>query len=528
MSKLNLTKALASGAWPFEEAAKLVERFKAAPPAKGYALFETGYGPSGLPHIGTFMEVFRTTLVRKAFERLSDIPTKLFCISDDMDGLRKVPDNVPNPEMVREHLGKPLTAIPDPFGTHASYGAHMNARLCKFLDHYGFEYEFLSSTEQYKKGVYDKKLLEVLKHYDEVQALMLPTLGEERAATYSPFMPVSPKTGHVLQAPIIARDAAKGTITFKDEDGEEITVPVTGGHCKLQWKPDFAMRWAALEVDYEMYGKDHQPSAPLYNGICEVLHVKPPEQYVYEMFLDAEGKKISKSKGNGISIEEWLRYAPEESLAYYMYLSPRKAKRLYFDVIPRAVDDYMTYLEKYVNEDEAMRLKNPVFYLHNGNPPPPETGLSFSLLLNLASVAGVEKPEVLWGFISRYRSGFSAATHPFLDKLVKGAINYYQDFVKPTKSFRTPDDTERAALADLVAWLENAAEGVKAEEIQTAIYEIGKKHPFPEMKGWFSAMYETLLGQKQGPRMGGFVELYGKAETVKLIRRVLAGESLAA
>jgi lysyl-tRNA synthetase, class I len=519
---------LESGAWPFEEAAKLLERYKDKKPAKGYVLFETGYGPSGLPHIGTFMEVFRTTLVRHAFQQMSDIPTRLFAVSDDMDGLRKVPDNIPNPEMVRSHLGKPLTAVPDPFGTHESYGAHMNARLCGFLDHYGFDYEFKSSTAQYKAGVYDEALLKALAKYDEIMAVMIPTLGEERAATYSPFMPISPKTGHVLMVPVTDRDVAKGTITFTDEDGEETTVPVTGGHCKLQWKPDFGMRWAALDVDYEMYGKDHQPSAPLYNAICNILGSKGPEQYVYEMFLDAEGKKISKSKGNGISIEEWLRYAPPESLSYYMYLSPRKAKRLYFDVIPRAVDDYQIFLEKFQTEDEKARLKNPVWYIHNGKPPKPESGLSFNILLNLAGVAHAEKPETLWGFIGRYQPGASPETHPFLNKLVQGAVNYYIDFVKPTKQFRAPNDVERAAMEELAGWLESCPETATAEDIQTEIYEIGKRHPFPELKAWFSALYEVLLGSAQGPRMGTFVLLYGRANTAQLVRRALSGESLAA
>lgn len=520
--------ALTSNAWPFEEARKIAERFKHAPPKKGYALFETGYGPSGLPHIGTFMEVFRTTLVRHAFEIISDIPTKLFCISDDMDGLRKIPENIPGKEMVAQHMDKPLTAIPDPFGTHESYGAHMNARLCGFLDHYGFEYEFMSSTENYKKGVYDKALLKCLEKYDEIMALMIPTLGEERQATYSPFLPVSPKTGKVLQVPVIARDLKAGTITFKDEDGTETTVPVTGGHCKLQWKPDFGMRWAALDVDYEMFGKDHQPSAPLYNGICEVLGGKPPEGFVYEMFLDAEGKKISKSKGNGISIEQWLRYAPKESLAYYMFQSPRKAKRLYFDVIPRAVDDYQTYLEKFEKEDAAAQLNNPVWHIHSGKPPKSEGIPSFNLLLNLAGVANTEDPKVLWGFITSYRPQFSPATHPFLDELVKGAVNYYIDFVKPAKKFRFPDEMEAKALAELANYLENAPDTATAEELQSEIYEIGKRHPFKELKGWFSTMYETLLGQPQGPRMGSFVALYGRKETARLVRRVLAKENLAA
>lgn len=520
--------ALSSNAWPFEEARKLLERYKDKPPVKGYVLFETGYGPSGLPHIGTFMEVFRTTLVRHAFSVLSDIPARMFCISDDMDGLRKVPDNIPNKDMVAKHLGKPLTSIPDPFGTHESYGAHMNAKLCGFLDHYGFEYEFQSSTENYKKGVYDEKLLKALERYDDIMALMLPTLGDERASTYSPFMPVSQKTGKVLQAPVVERNVKAGTIVYKEEDGSLVETSVTGGHCKLQWKPDFGMRWAALDVDYEMFGKDHQPSAPLYNGICEVLGGKPPEGFVYEMFLDAEGKKISKSKGNGISIEEWLRYAPKESLAYYMFLSPRKAKRLYFDVIPRAVDDYQTFLEKFEKEDPAAQLNNPVWHIHGGTPPKPEGVPSFNLLLNLAGVANTEDPKVLWGFITRYRPQLSPATHPFLDELVKGAVNYYIDFIKPAKKFRFPDETEAAALGELADYLEKAPAAITAEELQTEIYEIGKRHPFKELKNWFSAMYETMLGQPQGPRMGSFVALYGKAETARLIRRVLAKENLAA
>ena len=537
--------AQASNAWPFQEAVLLAERFKNGAPKKGYVLFETGYGPSGLPHIGTFMEVFRTTLVRRAFEAMTGLPTKLFCISDDMDGLRKIPDNIPNPEMVRENLGKPLTAIPDPFGTHESYGAHMNARLCGFLDHYGFDYEFKSSTEQYKAGVYDEKLLLALLHYDKILEVMLPTLGDERASNYSPFMPVSPKTGKVLQAEVVERNVSKGTIVYIEEDGSKMEVPVTGGHCKLQWKPDFGMRWAALGVDYEMYGKDHQPSAPLYNAICEILGEPSPQQYVYELFLDSEGKKISKSKGNGVSIEQWLRYGPPESLSYFMYGKPRTAKRLSFDVIPRAVDEYQTMLEKYWSrhpvgseaaaQDPAQPLRvsqddvdNPVWHIHGGKPPASEGTPGFNLLLNLAGVANVEDPKILWGFINNYLPNFSPATHPFLDKLVHGAIHYYQDFVKPTKQYRLPTDVETKALAELADYLESPQSAQSAEDLQTHIYEIGKKHFAENLKGWFSCLYETLLGQPQGPRMGSFVALYGKTATVGLIRRVLAKENLAA
>ncbi len=522
------TLAPASNAWPFQEALALVERYKNAPPEKGYVLFETGYGPSGLPHIGTFGEVARTTMVRRAFEAISDIPTKLICFSDDMDGLRKVPENLPNQDMIKANLGKPLTSIPDPFGTHESFGAHMNARLRAFLDHFGFAYEFKSSTETYKSGAFDKTLLTLLNRYDKVMEVMLPTLGDERRETYSPFLPVSPRSGKVLLAKVVEVKADKGTIVYEEEDGTLEEVPVTGGHCKLQWKPDMGMRWAALGVDYEMYGKDHLASAELYSAICTIAGGKAPNQFMYELFLDDKGQKISKSKGNGLTIDEWLRYAPQESLSLYMFQSPRKAKRLYFDVIPKAVDEYQTYLDKFAKEDLAARMNNPVYHIHNGNPPAPEGVPNFNLLLNLASVAGAHDGKVLWSFISHTMPQFTPQTHPFLDKLVNGAVNYYQDFVKPTRKFRLPNELEAKCLGELAAYLESIDDNATAEEIQTKIYDIGKNNPFPELKAWFGALYETLLGQPQGPRMGSFVKLYGRDETLKLIRKVLAREDLAA
>ncbi len=515
-------------AWPFQEAAALVERYKNAPPEKGYVLFETGYGPSGLPHIGTFGEVARTTMVRRAFEHISDIPTRLICFSDDMDGLRKVPDNLPNKEMIAANIGKPLTSIPDPFGTHESFGHHMNARLCAFLDHFGFDYEFKSSTATYKAGEFDAALLRILANYDKVMEVMLPTLGEERRETYSPFLPVSPVSGKVLLAKVVNTDVAKGTITYIEEDGSELEVPVTGGHCKLQWKPDMGMRWAALGVDYEMYGKDHLVSAELYSAICTIAGGLPPQQFMFELFLDDKGQKISKSKGNGLTIDEWLRYAPPESLALYMFQSPRKAKKLYFDVIPRAVDDYQTYIEKFAKEEGDARLINPAWHIHGGKPPAPTGAPSFNLLLNLVSVSGAEDAALLWKFIGSYLLGATPATHPFLDKLVHGAINYYVDFVKPTRKFRLPNDVEAQALSDMADYLNGITDAATAEEMQTQIYEIGKKHFGENLKAWFSTLYETLLGQPQGPRMGSFVKLYGREGTIRLIKRVLAKEDLAA
>jgi len=430
--------------------------------------------------------------------------------------------------MLTRYLGMPLTAVPDPYGTHASYGDNMNARLRAFLDNFGFEYDFRSATALYKSGAYDAALLKILANYDKVMEIMLPTLGEERQQTYSPFLPVSPRSGKVLLAKVVAHDAAKGTITYVEEDGSQETVKVTGGQCKLQWKPDFGMRWAALGVDYEMYGKDHLPSQPLYDAICTIAGAEPPEHFVYELFLDDKGQKISKSKGNGLTVDEWLAYAPPESLALYMYQKPRVAKRLYFDVIPKAVDEYLTYLAKYREEDEAQRLENPAWHIHAGSPPASDVPLSFAILLNLASVIHAEEPSVMWGFISRYRPGTTQESSPMLANLVGYALAYYRDFVRPAKRYRAPSEQERTAMAALADALASLPAGADAEAFQNAVYETGKSHGWAsDLRSWFKALYEVLLGQEQGPRMGSFVALYGRDETIALIRRALSGADLA-
>ncbi|NQW12313.1 MAG: lysine--tRNA ligase [Alphaproteobacteria bacterium] len=517
-------------AWPFEEARKLVERYQGKTPGKGYVLLETGYGPSGLPHIGTFGEVARTTMVRRAFETLTGMPTKLIAFSDDMDGLRKVPDNVPNQELLAQHLGRPLTRVPDPFGTHESFGQHNNARLRGFLDNFGFEYEFMSATDCYTSGRFDAALRQVLRHYDAVIDVVLPTLGPERRATYSPFLPVCPRTGVVLQVPIVDRDVEAGTVSYDDpETGERMTVAVTGGACKLQWKCDWAMRWYALGIDYEMAGKDLIDSVKLSSRIVKIFGGTPPEGFSYELFLDAGGQKISKSKGNGLSVEEWLTYGPPDSLALYMFQQPRRAKRLYFDVIPKTVDDYLSFLAKFPDEDVDKRLENPVWHIHRGQPPAPETsGLSFSLLLNLASVCHAEDKDVVWGYVARYAPAASPEANPLLDQLVGYAVRYYQDFVRPAKTYRAPSDTERAALEDLKGVLAGLAAGTSAEDIQTEVYEVGKRHAFETLRDWFKALYEVLLGQSQGPRFGSFVALYGLRESIALIDKALRGEDMAA
>lgn len=506
--------------WPFEEARRILNRIHHKTPEKGYVLIETGYGPSGLPHIGTFGEVARTSMVMNAFKQLSDIPIRLFAFSDDMDGLRKVPDNVPNQEMLRQHIGKPLTKIPDPFGKYESFGHHNNAMLRRFLDSFHFSYEFQSSTDWYMSGRFDATLRLVLAHYDEIMGIMLPSLRDERRATYSPFLPICPKTGVVLQVPIVSRDVEAGTITYRNEGlNEYVEVPVTGGHCKLQWKADWGMRWRAFDVDYEMSGKDLIDSVKLSSQICRALGGRAPENLTYELFLDEVGQKISKSKGNGLTIDEWLTYAPEESLSYYMFQAPRKAKRLYFDVIPRHVDDYLTFLEKFSQQIPSQKVDNAVWHIYDGQPPAPEkSGVSFGLLLNLASVCNSEDENVLWGFVSRYQPDATAEKMPMLARLIRYAIAYYRDYIKPTKHYRAPTLTEKTALLDLknvLAGLDKAT--ATAESIQSVVYDVGKHHNYEELRQWFSTLYEVLLGQKEGPRMGSFIALYGVDETIQLI-----------
>ncbi len=529
MTQSNIPSDIAAQcrAWPFEEAKKALARTGGKVPEKGYVLFQTGYGPSGLPHIGTFGEVARTTMVMNAFRALTDMPVKMFCFSDDMDGLRKVPTNVPNSEMLEQYIGQPLTKVPDPFGTHESFAHHNNSRLCEFLDSFGFDYEFLSSTECYTSGRFDEALLKMLSCFEEVRQAVLPILGEERAATYSPFLPVSPKTGKVLQVPMKEVRAEEGLIVFEDEDGTLTELPVTGGHVKCQWRPDWALRWYALDVDYEMAGEDLISSADIAGKITEILGGKKPAGFHYKLFLDEHNQKISKSKGNGLSIEEWLRYAPHESLAYYMYLRPTSGKKLYFDIIPKAVDEYITYIQKMPEQGPEDQVQNPAWYIHGGALPNSQhTPISFALLLNLASAANAHDADVMWGFIGRYAPDATPENAPFLARLVEYAVRYYEDFVLPSKSYRAPDERERAALEDLAKRLEALPADADGETIQTEVFSAGKENGYDkkELRNWFQAIYEVLIGQSQGPRFGSFIELYGVQETIALIRDALDGK----
>ncbi|MEP3280111.1 MAG: lysine--tRNA ligase [Stappiaceae bacterium] len=535
--------ARASKAWPFEEARKLVKRVEKR--GKGQpVLFETGYGPSGLPHIGTFGEVARTTMVRHAFRVLTEdqVPTRLLCFSDDMDGFRKVPTNVPQQEMLAQYLNKPLTKVPDPFGEYEGFAQANNAKLRAFLDQFGFTYEFASSTDYYESGRFDEALLRMLEVYDKVMNIILPTLGEERRATYSPFLPICPRTGNVLQVPMVERNVAKGTVVYIDpETAEKVELPVTGGNVKCQWKADWAMRWFALDVDYEMAGKDLIDSVTLSSKVCRALGKPAPDGFNYELFLDDKGQKISKSKGNGLTINDWLSYASPESLSLYMFQKPKTAKKLYFDVIPKAVDEYFTFLDRYGALTIEQKLSNPIWHIHSGAIPEEKMPVPFAMLLNLVSASNASDAHTLWGFIGRYAPGASPEKNPALDNLVGYAIRYYEDFVRPTKSFRAPDEVEIDMLKSLDQALAALPSGVEGADIQNALYDVGrsieryqnKAKPGPDGRPgvalvFFATIYQLLLGQEKGPRFGSFVALYGVEETRELIRKALAGELAAA
>lgn len=505
--------------WPFVEAEKILRTFEKSEEI----ILATGYGPSGLPHIGTLGEVLRTVFVANALKKLNPkVKTRILAFSDDMDGLRKVPDNLPNREMLSEHLGKLLTSIPDPFGTAQSYGHHMNGKFCEFLDRFEFEYEFKSATECYRSGVYDAVLLRLLEKYEAAVNILLPTLGEERQKSYSPFLPVCQKTQRVLQVPIVETNAKRGTVSYRDEEGNLVETPVTGGCCKLQWKADWGMRWAAFGVQYESHGKDLTPSAKPAAAICKLLGGQPPILFPYELFLDKEGKKISKSKGNGFSVDEWLACAPYESLALYMFLNPKRAKRLCHEIVPKFVDDYLSLVRQY--NDGPGNCDNPVWHIHNGNVPKLEMfGLTFCLLVNIASACNAKDATMLKKLIRRYRGGIDTENNSTLEKLVELAVAYCRTFVLASRSYKAPSEAESRMLTDLKEALQQMDDSQSSDEIQNVVFEVGKRHlPQHDLRKWFKTLYEVLLGQEDGPRFGSFVKLYGIDNTVKLIGDALA------
>ena len=523
MEKISIDEAKNSNAWPFLEALRILKSLNGKTPKKGFVLFETGYGPSGLPHIGTFGEVARTILVKNAFDTISNIPTKLITFSDDMDGFRKIPENIPNQEMLKHHMDKPLSNVPDPFEKYNSYAEHNNERLKAFLNQFNFEYEFKSSTDCYLNGDFDETLISILNNYEKIIEIILPTLGKDRRSTYSPFLPICEETGKVLQVPIKNINLDNGTIEYTNEKGKIITTEVTKGKCKLQWKADWAMRWSALDVNYEMNGKDLTPSFDLSKQIVHTIGGNAPINMVYELFLDQNGEKISKSKGNGLSIEEWLSYGTEESLTLYMYQNPKRAKRLYFDTIPKNVDEYARFLSNAKNQDINILIKNPIWHIHKGKIPEYTQVVSYSMLLNLASVCNADHADILWGFISKYTKD-NNKSDPLMNNLIIKALQYYKDFIAPNKKYRIPDTNEINALKSLQKRLIKLNNSSDAQEIQSEVYETGKEFKYEELKDWFTALYQILLGQTQGPRMGSFIAIYGCDQTIDLINKAIGGE----
>jgi len=510
-----------TSSWPYVEARKLIKERKKIYEKKGKIVLQTGYGPSGLPHIGTFAEVARTTMMANAIKQIVSIPTEIITFSDDMDGLRKIPENIPNKEILKKNLHKPLTSIPDPFKKFKSYGEHNNEMLKNFLNKFKFDYIFKSSTDAYKKGVFNDALLLVLEKYEEILEIILPTLGKERQKTYSPFLPICPETGQVLEASVSEIKKKEGKIVYKNGN-RDIETEIINGKCKLQWKVDWAMRWYTFDVDYEMYGKDLIESAILSSKICKILGKKSPNGFAYEMFLDEKGEKISKSKGNGITIEEWLKYASPESLSLYMYQNPKRAKKLYADVVPKAVDEYLNCIDKFKEQNIQNKLLNPVWHIHNGKPPKEKSIMPFSVLLNLVGTSNATDKEVLWKFIKKYKKDIKVDDHPILDSLLKYALRYFEDIVKPNKKYRKANDKEKKALQDLVRRLKDCKDQMDPEAIQTIVYSVGKDNGYQEnLREWFKAIYEIIFGDQDGPRMGFFISFFGIKESIQLINKYI-------
>ena len=506
-----------TSAWPFVEAKKMLRERKLNIEKKGKIILQTGYGPSGLPHIGTFGEVARTSMMVNALNQLTDLPTEIITFSDDMDGLRKVPENVPQKELLKKNLHKPLTQIPDPFKKFKSFGEHNNEMLKNFLNSFHFKYNFKSSTSLYKSGFFNSSLQTILENYDGIMNIILPTLGKERQKTYSPFLPICPETGHVLEIPVKEIDKGKSKIIF-DNNGKDLETNILDGNCKLQWKVDWAMRWYALDIDFEMYGKDLIESAILSTKIIKLIGKLNPSGFAYELFLDEKGEKISKSKGNGISIDEWLQYASPESLSLYMYQKTKRAKKLYKEIVPKAVDEYLDFIEKAKTQNELQLLMNPVWHVHNSEVPKENMIMSFSMLLNLVETSNADNKELLWKFVKKYKINISEKDHPIFDKLVGYAIKYFNDVIKLQKKYKKPNDNEKLALEALVKSLDKCNDKMSPEDIQTLIYSTGKENGYSEnLRDWFKLIYEVVFGDENGPRMGFFISFFGVKETKDLI-----------
>jgi len=514
IEKDNLNK---TNAWPFVEAKKMLRERKTFIEKKGKIILQTGYGPSGLPHIGTFGEVARTSMMVNALKQLTDIPTEIITFSDDMDGFRKVPENVPNQKLLKQNLHKPLTQVPDPFKKFSSFGEHNNEMLKDFLNRFKFKYSFKSSSALYKSGFFNPTLQLILENYQSIMDIILPTLGKERQKTYSPFLPICPDTGTVLEIPVLEILKEKSKIIF-DNNGKKLEVSILDGYCKLQWKVDWAMRWYALDIDFEMYGKDLIESAILSSRIVKLIGKVNPSGFAYELFLDEKGEKISKSKGNGITIDQWLEYASPESLSLYMYQNPKRAKKLYKEIVPKTVDEYLDCMEKAKNQNELQLLMNPVWHVHNGSIPQEDTVMSFSMLLNLVEASNADSKELLWKFVKKYKKDILEKDHLIFDNLIGYAIKYFNDVIRLQKKYKKPDSNEKMALEALVKTLDDCNDTMLPEDIQTLIYSTGKENGYSEnLRDWFKLIYEVVFGDENGPRMGFFISFFGVKETKELI-----------
>tara|TARA_Y100000590_G_scaffold264505_1_gene297192 strand:- start:759 stop:2321 length:1563 start_codon:yes stop_codon:yes gene_type:complete len=515
IEKINIEK---TSAWPFVEARKILKERKKIIEKKGKIILQTGYGPSGLPHIGTFGEVARTTMVVNALNYITDIPKEIITFSDDLDGLRKVPDNIPKKEILKKNLHKPLTSIPDPFEKYNSFGEHNNEMLKKFLNEFNFKYIFKSSSELYKSGFFNPTLKLILEKYKDIMDIILPTIGKERQKTYSPFLPICPETGVVLEIPVLEINKESSKIIF-DNKGKKLESSIFDGNCKLQWKVDWAMRWFALDVDFEMYGKDLIESAILSTKIIKVIGKSNPSGFAYELFLDEKGEKISKSKGNGITIDQWLQYSSPESLSLFMYQNPKRAKKLYKEIVPKAVDEYLDFIEKSNKQEQFQLLMNPVWHVHNGKIPKEEIIMTFSMLLNLVEASNADSKELLWKFVKKYKPNISEKNHPIFDRLIGYAIKYFNDVIIKTKKYKKPNLEEKKALEALISILETCNDEMKPEDIQTRIYTVGKENGYKEnLRDWFKLIYEVVFGDENGPRMGFFISFFGVKETKQLIK----------
>ena len=516
IKKENLDK---TNAWPFVEAKKMLRERKSLLEKKGKITLQTGYGPSGLPHIGTFGEVARTSMMVNALKQLTDLPTEIITFSDDMDGLRKVPENIPNQKLLEKNLHKPLTQVPDPFGKFQSFGEHNNEMLKDFLNSFNFNYTFKSSTSLYKSKFFNPTLQLILENYDDIMNIILPTLGKERQKTYCPFLPICPDSGRVLEIPVLEINKDKSKIIF-DNKGKKLEASILDGNCKLQWKVDWAMRWYALDIDFEMYGKDLIESAILSTKIIKLIGKTNPSGFAYELFLDEKGEKISKSRGNGITIDQWLKYASPESLSLYMYQNPKRAKKLYKEIVPKAVDEYLDFIEKGKKQDELQLLMNPVWHVHNGNIPKENLIMSFSMLLNLVETSNADSKDLLWKFVKKYKLDINENNYPIFDSLVGYAIKYFNDVIKSQKKYKTPNHDEKLALESLIKTLDNCNDKMLPEDIQTLIYSAGKENGYAEnLRDWFKLIYEVVFGDVNGPRMGFFISFFGVKETKELIMK---------